>query len=315
MLASLLLCAAFPAGGSVRIHADALVAGPTVELGEVAEIRVDSPEERDRLSTLSLGSTPAPASVRSVTREDVLRLLRAAGLEVAVGGAAACRARPRVEMVSGSDLEAAARASLAALFAGRDFEIQAVRPTADVPSIAAESRRELSAQLTRSEPVAGHWSVPIDVRADGTRMQTVWVALDVRLFERVPVAARDLRRGEAFQADAWSLERVAIEASAPRSPQPALLQGATSMRDLARGERIVATDVHREILVRSGDDVEIEVVRGLVHARRMAVARGQGAEGDRIEVQSGENQRRLVGVIVARGLVRVELSQSPRNPR
>jgi hypothetical protein len=31
-------------------------------------------------------------------------------------------------------------------------------------------------------------------------------------------------------------------------------------------------------------------------------------------VQSGESQRRLVGVVVARGLVRVELSQSPRNP-
>lgn len=315
MLASFLLCAAFPVGGSVRIHADALVAGPTVELGEVAEIRVESPEERERLSTLSLGSTPAPASVRSVTREDVVRSLRAAGLQISVVGAAACRARPKVEVISGRDLEAAARAALAALFTGRDVEIQAVRTTADVPSIAAESRRELSAQLTRSEPVAGLWSVPIDVRADGTRMQTVWVALDVRLFERVPVAARELRLGDAFQADAWSLERVAIDASAPRSPQPALLQGASCTRDLAPGERIVVTDVHREVLVRAGDQVELEVVRGPVRARRMAVARGQGADGDRIEVQSGENQRRLVGVVVARGLVRIELSESPRNPR
>jgi flagella basal body P-ring formation protein FlgA len=315
MLTSLLFCAALPVGGSVRLHAEALVAGPTVELGEIAEIRVDSPEERERLSTLCLGSTPAPTAARSLTRDDVVRTLRAAGLNVPVGGAAACRARPQVETISGRDLEAAARASLAALFAGRDVEIQVARPAADVAAIAAESRRELSAHLSSAEPTSGPWSVPVDVKNDGSRMQTVWVALDVRVFERVPVAARDLRHGDPFQGDAWTLERVAVEASAPRSTQPALLQGATCTRDLPRGERIVATDVYREVLVRAGDDVELEVVRGGVRARRMAVARGQGADGDRIEVQSGENQRRLVGRVVGRGLVRVELSESTRNPR
>jgi len=45
------------------------------------------------------------------------------------------------------------------------------------------------------------------------------------------------------------------------------------------------------------------------------VARGQGALGDRVEVQCGEGQRRLVGIVVQRGLVRVELAASPRIER
>jgi len=315
MLASLALVPSLLVGSSVQVRPEALVAGPTVELGEIAEIRADSPVEGQRMASVCLGSTPAPGSVRTLTRDDLQRSLRAAALEVQVEGATACRARPRVEVVSGRDLEAAARAALVRLFAGRDVEIHVVRPQSDVASIASETRRELSADLSRSEPVAGLWSVPVDVRADGSRVQTVWIQLDVRAFDRVPVATRDLRRGDAFQADSWTLERVAIDASAPRSPSPAMLAGATSTRDLVRGDRIVEADVHREVLVRAGDQVELEVVRGLIRARRMAVAGGQGAEGDRIEVRSGENQRRLMGVVIARGLVRVELSEPPANPR
>jgi flagella basal body P-ring formation protein FlgA len=300
---------------SVVVRGDALVAGPTLELSEIADIRCESAAETQRISALCLGSTPAPGSVRNVTRDEIARSLRAAGVECTVAGAPVCRAVPRVELVSGRELEDAARKALAARFAGRDAEIDLVHPAPDLSLVAAERKRDISADLLRSEPNPGAWSVPVEVRVDGALVQTIWVAMDVRSFERVPVAARDLRRGDAFEAGAWTLERVRVEPSAPRSPDIGLLTSAVCARDVARGARIVEADMHREPLVRSGDEVELEVVRGVIRARTLAVARGQGALGDRIEVQSGESQRRLVGVVVARGLVRVELPESPRNPR
>ena len=306
---------AFVLGGAVQVRGSAQVLGPTLELGEIAEVHADSPEQVQRLSSLCLGSTPAPGSIRNVTRDEIVRSLRAAGLECAVGGAAVCRAEPRTELVAGRDLETAARAALAGVFAGRDVEITLARPVSDLSLIAPERKRDLRAELGRAEPLPGPWNVPVEVRIDGSVVQTAWVTLDVRLFERVPVTARELRRGDTFAADAWTLERVRIEPSAPRSSDSGTLAGAICARDLARGARIIEADVHRELLVKSGEEVELEVVRGVIRARTLALARGQGALGDRIEVQCGENQRRLSGVVVARGIVRVEMSESTRNPR
>jgi flagella basal body P-ring formation protein FlgA len=300
--------------GSVVLKSDAQVLGPTLELGEIAEIRCDTADVSARVSALSLGATPSPGIVRSVTRDEVARAVRAAGLDCTITGAAVCRARPRVELVAGRELEATARQSLAALFAGRDAEIDVARPAPDLTLVAPEKKRELKADLSRAEPVPGTWSVPVEVRVDGAALQTVWVALDVRLFERVPVAAHDLKRGDALDGGAWKLERLRVEASMPRAPDVGTLAGASCARDLARGARIIDADVHREALVHSGDEIELEVVRGRVRARTLAVARGDGRLGDRIEVQSGEKERRLMGVVVARGLVRIEMSESPRKP-
>jgi flagella basal body P-ring formation protein FlgA len=311
ILSFLFACAA----GSVSLRPDAEVRGQTVELGEIADVRCDSPEETQRLAALQLGFSPSPGALRVVKREDVAAALRAAGVSAAPAGAAQCRVRPRVETVTGREVEEAARRALSALFAGRDAEISVVRPAADLQVVAPERARELAADLGRREPLPGSFSVPVDVLVDGARAQTAWIALDVKLYERQPVAARDLLRGEALDASAWRLERAPVEAVGLRPAQPEQLVGATCTRDLQRGARIGESDVRREPLVRSGDVVELEVLRGPIRARSRAVARGQAALGDRVEVQCGESQRRLVGVVVQRGLVRVELAESPRNPR
>jgi flagella basal body P-ring formation protein FlgA len=190
-----------------------------------------------------------------------------------------------------------------------------MRPVADLSVAVAETRRDVYVDLGRREPQPGAWNVPVEIGIDGVRVQTVWVNLDVKLYEEQPVAARDLRRGDAIDASCWRLQRTLVEATAPRSATPHGLMGATSTRDIAAGLRIAETDVRREPLVRPGDSVELEVVRGSVRARSRAIARGQGSRGDRVEDQCGDGQRRLVGIVVQRGLVRVELASSPRNSR
>lgn len=313
-----ILLSAFLAGtsaGSVTLRANAQIAGPSVELAEIAEIRGIDAEATRRLSELSLGPAPAPGNVRGLRLDDVATSLRAAGIDVSLGGALLCRATAKVETIPGRELEDAGRKALVALFAGRDIEIEVVRGAADMAVPVAERRRELTTDLGRREPQPGSWSVPVDVLVDGTRVQTAWLALDVKLYEQLPVAARDLRRGDPLDAACWTLQRGLVEASGPRSATIAGLVGATCTREIAAGARITENDVRRDPLVRSGDLVELEVVRGPIRARSRAIARGQGALGDRVEVQSGEGQRRLVGVVIERGLVRVELAAAPRNER
>lgn len=301
--------------GTVTLRPEARVAGPTVELAEVADVQGADAESTRRLAGLSLGPTPAPGNVRGLRREDVATALRSAGLAVTQGGAALCRVKTKDEVVKSSELEASARQALAAVFGGRDVEVELARPSADLTVPAPERRRELVVDLGRREAQPGSWSVPVDVLVDGARVQTGWVVLDVKLYEALPVAARDLRRGEAIDAACWKLERQRVDTSGPRAAAPQALLGATCTRDLAAGSRISEVDVRRDPLVRAGDLVELEVVRGPIRARCRAVARGQGALGDRVEVQSGEGQRRLVGIVVERGLVRVEMAAAPRIER
>lgn len=312
---ALLLTAVLGAPGSVVLRADAKILGPTVELDEVAEVRCDDEALLRRLSQLTIGPAPAPGVVRGLRRDEVSAAVRAAGLDAATSGAALCRATAEVETIPAAQLDDAARAALAALFAGRDVEIALVRGATDLAVPAAEIRRDLQADLARRDAQPGSWSVPVDVRVDGVRVQTAWIALDVQLYEQTPVAARDLRRGEAVDAACWQLQRSRVEAAGPRPAAPALLAGATCTRDVPAGTRISELDVRRDPLVRNGDMVELEVLRGPIRARSRAVARGQGALGDRVEVQTGEGQRRLVGVVVERGLVRVELAAHTRNER
>jgi flagella basal body P-ring formation protein FlgA len=314
LAAPLMTSALVSAGSAVVLRADAQVAGPTVELSEIADVRADSPDDARRIGMISLGASPMPGALRNVTRDEIVRALRAAGIESTIGGTSACRARSRVDVVAGRDFEAAARTALATLLAGHDAEIAAARPASDVAALAPEHKRDLAVDLSRAEPRSGPWSVPVDLVVDGARVETVWIAMDVRLFERVPVAAHAMKRGDAFDDGAWTLERVPLESSSPLAANARSLAGATSARDLARGARIVEADVHKEPLVRNGDEIELEVVRGVIRARTLAVARGTGALNDRVEVQSGGRERRLTGVVVARGIVRVELSE-PTNSR
>lgn len=285
--------------GTVALRPEASIQGPGIELAEVAEIR----------------GLDAETARRGVRREEVALALRAAGIEAQVAGAHLCRARPKVEIVAGSALEDAARRAAAAAFGGRDVEITVARPAADLAIVAAETRRDLAADIGRRDPQPGAWSVPVDLIVDGARVQTAWVALEVVLYEAQPVAARELRRGEPVDASAWRLERVRVDAAAPRSAVEAHLPGCVATRDVPAGARITELDVRREVLVRAGDLVELEVVRGPIRARSRAVARGQGALGDRVEVQTGESQRRLVGIVVERGLVRVEVAAQSGNAR
>jgi len=301
--------------GTVSLRSEAQVAGPTVELAEIADVSGADAETTRRLSELSLGPSPAAGNVRGLRREDVVNALRGAGFAVATTGSALCRVKTRYETVPARDVEESARRAIATVFAGRDVEVELVRPAADLPVPAAERQRELRVDLGRREPQPGAWSVPVDVHVDGTRVHTAWVAIDVKVYEAQPVAVRDLRRGEPVDASSWKLERSRVEASGPRAATPPGLLGATCTRDLAAGTRISEVDVRRDPLVRSGDQVELEVVRGPIRARSRAVARGQGALGDRVEVQSGDGQRRLVGIVVERGLVRVELAAARRNER
>src|SRR5687768_7362855 len=80
----------------IVLRADAEVLGTSLELGEIAEIRAETPEFERRLSALDLGPSPAPGAARTVKRDDVVRALRAAGLAGTPTGAPVCRARPRV---------------------------------------------------------------------------------------------------------------------------------------------------------------------------------------------------------------------------
>ena len=89
----------------------------------------------------------------------------------------------------------------------------------------------------------------------------------------------------------------------------AFLAGAVAVRDLAPGEMVTASDVHRPIVVTLGETLFLRVRKGPIEARVSALALESGAIGDRIRLRTLDSGQELVAYIVSRDLCKIDLGK------
>ena len=171
--------------------------------------------------------------------------------------------------------------------------------------------------------VPGTGSVELQVRpAEGrTRLRSVPAVLeihrgpvcverhllsaDVRYFDHVAVADREIGRGETLQAGALRLEQREVTTRLGRYVRS--LEGAEKMRTRSRiraGRPVDERLLEPVPAVERRDQVRIEARVGAVIALALGVATESGTVGDRIVVQNIDSREKLLTEIVAPGLVR-----------
>ena len=120
----------------------------------------------------------------------------------------------------------------------------------------------------------------------------------------LPVAAHDLERAVTLTADDIAHQSTVVW-GAPAAARDEVEAGWVTRRRIARGEVLTAPGVARPDAVKPGDGVRIVYVSGPVELVLAGRAAGAGAIGERVAVRA-ETGRRLEGVIVAPGTVRVD---------
>lgn len=290
---------------------EARVGGTEVTLADVAKLEGDAAAVA-LVAAVPLGWSPAPGYSRVIEPARVLEAVNAKTPQVrlALGGAGACRVFVREERVAPSALAEAARRELERALVGRDAEFDLIELPREVVVPQGRAAAQLSVVLEQPPTASGALAVAVRVLVDGQAFRTVQTSWNVRMYETAPVLARTVRAGEALDASLLTHKRVELcnrGLGAPLAPEA--LFGGVAARDIAAGCAVYAVDVHRPVVMRSGDLVTLRVNKGGISAQTRAIARASAAIGEVITV-TADTGRDVSARVVAPGVVELVLGKS-----
>lgn len=165
---------------------------------------------------------------------------------------------------------------------------------------------EIVVKPLSSRPLRGAGLVRVELKVKGETCKTLTVTVDTRIYRRVLVTSRAIRRGELLGEDLLEQEERDVTL---------LKDGAYTEMDQVRGMQakrpmnagVILTHLHSQSvpLVRQGDAVELVVVGGGMELSTQGVALQDGGAGVRIRVKNQESGKILHGEVLAAGVVRL----------
>jgi len=278
----------------VELEPRAEVGGAILRLRDLAHVQSGS-----LWAGLPLGASPAPGATRIVTRAEVRTALQAQGFALKITGAERVRvSRRALARPTGAQV----------LLSGRFVERIAAR------FVRRELKLDPKAPLTLRSQLPLRWGVP---RSAGSRLHARWAAQpqgDSLL--RVVVEVRSGQRAVASLA--LNFERPTPETA---SPQPSQRRERSSRATSpstqkpaprkVRPRQVRPRQVEREDagveLVKRGSHVTLIVKSGSLTITSEGVAEKGGARGESVPVRIAKDRPLVVGRIVDRGRVVVEL--------
>jgi flagellar basal body P-ring formation protein FlgA len=183
--------------------------------------------------------------------------------------------------------------------------LAAVQPAADLTLPKGQNPAELRAAVAADEVRPGRVGVTVQISIDGSTWRNVITSWDVQEWQVRPVLLREAAAGETIQAAMLEHRRVPVARTA--ALHAGHLIGARLARPIEAGCALYSDDVLRELLVRSGASLLLEVRRGAVTARIPAVAEQDGALGDEVRVRPTNGTRTLQAKVIARDSARVDM--------
>lgn len=297
-------------GITVTLRPQAEVTGTEFTLGAIASVSGADEDAVARVSGFSLGYAPAPGYSRLFVRQRLAAQLARgfADLEIAVEGQTTCRVLPSVQTVEARRISFEAEGVLREVFAVTDVHLEPSGQVADLVVPRAGQRLELRARLREHTPRPGAWSVPVEILIDGQVYRTVWTSWVAELWERRQVLRRDVAGGEVLQASDFETRRVRVGTGRERNAlSPIAFGHAIARRDLSVGSVVTARDVERMTVVHRGDHLSLEVRRGQVTVRAVAIAQQDGRVGDRVHVICERTGKEISAVVVSRELVELRI--------
>lgn len=294
------------------LASEAEVAGTAIRLGDIASVHAEDAYLASQVAETSLGYAPAPGYSRLLVNHQIGMELQRAFPRVAwvFKGERATRVWPRTERITAQEIQSAAAMQLEIAAAGRDVEFELASPLADVLIPFVEEGATLRVEPQEARLATGRLSVPVLIDVQGEpfrRVNTVW---SVRLYQSLPVPIRSIVAGEVLTDSLFETRRVLLDRRTAGTPLPvASLRGATAARNLGPEHPVTDQDIHRPVVVRSGEGLMVEVSKGAVSARVVGIAVGSGAVGDRIPVRLRDSGREMLARVVSAELARVELGR------
>ncbi len=308
------LCHALPAVTCsrtlhVRAQATAIVHGPEITIGDVAEVKGTPPEWVARIRRLVVAQSPPPGQERTLHGAYLATRLKQQGVSrqnLKLQAPAKIRVTRAAQRLEPRDIEAAVRH---AIFARMPWEptrtrIQTLRGIEAVT--VSTGKVETQVVFPLNTDFLGPTSFTVVFRVSGNVEKRLYGTAYLEVSQDVVTTARPLARHHVITADDIRLTRVNLS----RMPRRVLMQpqdvlGKRTRRPLQTHAMIHTYDVELMPVVRKGDVIRILVESPLLKVSTLGEALESGQRGDTIRVKNAASQRELRAIVVDKKTVRV----------
>lgn len=164
---------------------------------------------------------------------------------------------------------------------------------------------QIQAYLSENSPLIGNISVGI--RCQVGKRWSLFVSAQVKLQKRVLVAKRALKRGVILgQHDVALEEKELFNQHHQYLTNVSEVLGQQLKRSVRAGEPLQLNRLEPPKLVRRGQSITILAEGAGVSVRMSGKALMDGRSGDRIQVENDSSNRRIEGVVMSDGVVKVD---------
>jgi flagella basal body P-ring formation protein FlgA len=296
-------------GTEVRIRPTAEVKGNAVRLSEVARILGAPRTDRNRLERLLLASAPPNGQTFRLSRKFVVSRIQMAGFgDVEVTGATQVLVHRPKRVLKRERIESAVRRYLASRLESRqgDVEVNTIAIPKQKILLPGGKKIRLVVKATPQTRFLGRTPLILSIMQGSSEIRRVWVAADISVFTRVPVAVVPIRSQERLSAAQFEMRRhnlAALPDNVVTSPEA--LEGAHAIRPLSPGETIRKSDVRFPYLVKQGNLVRLYARRGKLVITALGKALDAGRKGELVRVINIDSNKPVQGRVIEKSSVEV----------
>ena len=297
-------CGAF--GDTVTFRAEAYVRGPTLTLGDLADIAGERAQE---LAAIEVAPAAMPQGSKRLDTGLVMARLRHAGIDtdgLNLEGARAVRATTLHQEVTPAMIADSLRRFIedAMPWDPQATTVDVAEPTQVL--IVREGELGFEWRPNPEYRYLGSGAFRGEVTVDGTSEKNLLCKTDVRTYGHVLVATQDIPRGRPLAAAHLEVQEremsVFGEAVLTDLSEAAKC---TARRNIYAGQVIATSQVAPRVLVKRRQVVAVETWAGGLVVRTRARAESDGAEGDVIVCTNLTSNQQFYGIVRADGSVLV----------
>lgn len=291
------------AGITVTVNPESTVVGPYLALGDLAQITGEDTARVQALKILKLGNAPTPGTRMGLTSEALGARLSASGADftditwqvpllISIATAS--------QTLSGETLAARAKEAvnerLSVNGANSDIELTLMGMPADL--VAPLGKVELNVEFPYGIRFNAPTMASVKVVVDGRTYTSVGVKYEVKAYQNIIVAARNLAYGEIITGDAIRLDRCEVGHLTGYNTDPEKVIGLSMRRPVVAGAAIIDAVLVKPLIVQRNANVTITAKIGDIVVMAGGKALQQGREGDVIRVQNLSSQKILTARVI-----------------
>ncbi len=293
---------------TVNLKDEAAIQSDTVYLKDVADLRGPDAAQLSSMANLSLGAVPEFGSARILSRHQIGQLMQAAFNPppgIAFVGAPAVQIRMQGRTIDPGEVVPLIKAHLLQSTPWKESEIQ-IRSIGNLNGIEVPRGAEL--RLSSNDAPGGHRNllVPIEIVRAGKILRCLWITAAIRIHASILTAAARIPAGKTVAAGdvvEKSVEITDLQASYVRNLDDVLQK--VSRRHFSPGDPLTREAFTGPYLVKSGDTVQLRLVRNGIALTSLVRAEQNGSFGQVIKVRNLDFSTLLKAEVTGRAEVRL----------